>query len=557
MELLSSRAKLGVCLATVTLAPAAYLLTTKTNHHNNKTDTKGEQPSSTKSSSSSFWTTIQACRLDPVRGTWSDGLSVPASLLQSQPKLSRKTRTSDLQQTDYSDSVSSASSSSSSSNNNNNHTNLSHHNNPHQDHQHHHQQEDCYPNLTRHGKDSLLRKYLTPRVYDQLKNKRTKLGIQLEDMIRSGVALPWGPKPPRGIAGVYCGDAECYQQFNILLNPLIQHHHRAASRARLQRHRTNLDYKSLLQRKIDPKGEYILYTRMRLARSVQGFRFAPCIGRSERRHIEALLRECSADWNVNTHTTNTATTNGGGSDNSDDDDDDDDDDSKGGASSNNGNNNKNDKKQGRYMSVMEMSNSQHEDLVDRRILFPDPDEFAISAGFGRDWPDGRGVYYDTWHQDHPNLSIWCNAWDHFWIISDAKGGNVQDVFTRLSKATWALETSLKERGYAFVEHPRLGFLNASPVDIGTALRASVYVKLVRLGQRPDFHDIIRHLRLEAHQKDSSRYTGIFDIGNAEALGKSEVELINIMITGVGTLIELEKKLENGEDIGGDLPRALF
>ena len=134
------------------------------------------------------------------------------------------------------------------------------------------------------------------------------------------------------------------------------------------------------------------------------------------------------------------------------------------------------------MSVMEMTNAQHDDLVHRRILFPDPDEFAISAGLARDWPDGRGIFCDSWERS-PNIMIWCNAWDHFWIISDAKGGDVQDVFTRLSKATWALETSLKQRGYAFVEDRRLGFLNTSPRDIGTALRASVYVKLVRLGQR--------------------------------------------------------------------------
>ena len=54
------------------------------------------------------------------------------------------------------------------------------------------QQVCCYPNFSRHGKNSLLKQYLTPAVYAALADKRTRLGIQLEDIIRAGVALPWG-----------------------------------------------------------------------------------------------------------------------------------------------------------------------------------------------------------------------------------------------------------------------------------------------------------------------------------------------------------------------------
>lgn len=211
----------------------------------------------------------------------------------------------------------------------------------------------------------------------------------------------------------------------------------------------------------------------------------------------------------------------------------------------------NDWKAGSYLSIMEMSNQQHDDLVDRQILFPDPDDYFISAGLGRDWPDGRGLYCDTW-DDLPSIMIWCNHQDHIWVVSNAKGGDVQSVFTRLSTIYWALETSLMLRNHSFVEDRRLGFLNSSPANIGTGLRASVYVKLVRLGQHPHFETIVKMLRLEARpeysQGDESRYTGIYDIGNSTALGKSEVELINIMIRGVGTLIALEKRLERGEEI---------
>ena len=76
-----------------------------------------------------------------------------------------------------------------------------------------------------------------------------------------------------------------------------------------------------------------------------------------------------------------------------------------------------------------------------------------------------------------------------------------------------------------------------------------FVKLVRLGQQPGFEELVRRLRLiprSDYPQNDRRYTGIFDIANAEALGKTEVEVINVMIRGVALLIALEKRLENGE-----------
>lgn len=378
---------------------------------------------------------------------------------------------------------------------------------------------DSFPNFSRYGKNSLIKKYLTHQVYQKLKDKQTSSGVKLDDIIRASTCLPWGALPPRGVAGVYAGDAESYSTFAPLLDPIIEEHHHSRSRnrmvPRLQRHKTNLDPQHLAQKKLDIDGTYILYTRIRLARSLKGFRFSPCITRSERRAVEELLKECCKDWK---HAP-----------------------------------------AGKYVPIMAMSNAEHEDLVKRGLLPRDPDLFAATAGTHRDWPDGRGVYMDTWESGtQPSLLIWCNVEDHFWIISNSSGGNVQDVFSRLSRAVWALETSLQERGCEFEEDSRLGFLNTSPENIGTALRASVHVKLVRLGRQPGFMEFVRRLRLQAragYPRSDKRYSGIFDIGNLEALGKSEVELINVMIDGVSRLIELEKRLEQGEEVNLAMERV--
>jgi hypothetical protein len=83
---------------------------------------------------------------------------------------------------------------------------------------------DSFPNLSRHGSNSLLKKYLTPDVYEQLKDKQTSAGVKLEDLIQGGIALPWGARPPRGIAGVYAGDAGTCLLFLIYTYGIVVSH---------------------------------------------------------------------------------------------------------------------------------------------------------------------------------------------------------------------------------------------------------------------------------------------------------------------------------------------
>lgn len=402
--------------------------------------------------------------------------------------------------------------------------------------------DDSFPNFSRHGARSLLKRYLTPQVYQLLRDRRTASGVTLEDMIQCGVSLPFGANPPRGI-GLYTGDAECYTTFAPLLDPLIAHYHDTTSSSiasyersqRLKRQVTLLRPDYVLSQQPDPTGEYVLYTRMRVARSLSGFPFAPSISRADRRKIERIFRECVQDWQQKSRIPN------------------------------NGVDIPSTLQSGRYISVYEMSNEQHDDLIQRHILFHDPDEWAMIANLGRDWPDARGLYCSDWNEyldpysgkvaipsrATPQLMMWCNAEDHIRIISMNNGGDLRGVFKTLVEAVQALERSLQKRGYSFCYHPIYGFLNTSPTNIGTALRASVFVKLVRLGQQPGFANLIQRLKLEAHTRyaeNDKRYTGIFDISNAERFGKSETQLINIMIQGVYKLIELEKKLERGETV---------
>jgi creatine kinase len=491
--------------------------------------------------------------------------------------------------------------------------------------------DPSYPDLSRFGSRSYLRRYLTPEVYASLRDKQTKNGVTLEDIIKSGVCLPFGANPPRG-TGVYAGDEESYNVFAELLVPVIEDYHHyhfvetqtgaAASSSspssfnnnnflnskdnnksksnknnsnshttfvmpltpsttmtsssssssssavvvagrrptKIRRQFTNLNPNYVLQQKLDPTGDYILKTRMRVARSIKGFPFSPVISRAQRRELEQLFEAfVDEDWNGTNNINNNNV-----DDNDDDDDDDDDDDKILRNYNNNGG-----LRGGNYKRVLDMTNEQHEDLITRHILFHDPDEYNISAGIGRDWPDGRGVYTvsdnnnsgnvhsaNNSRNDNPDLVMWLNKEDHLRIVATSNGGDLSAVFGRLSRALTQVEQSLHKRGHAFCYHPRYGFVNTSPENLGTALRASVFIKLNRLGQQPGFDELLDRLHLEASSRFKDKqsggtYTGIFDIANSERLGQSEVQLINTMINGVGRLIELEKRLEQGETVNLD------
>lgn len=53
--------------------------------------------------------------------------------------------------------------------------------------------------------------------------------------------------------------------------------------------------------------------------------------------------------------------------------------------------------------------------------------------------------------------------------------------------------------------------------------------------------------------DTAAVGGVFDISNADRLGFSEVELVQMVVDGVNLLVDMEKRLEAGESIDDLMP----
>ena len=340
-----------------------------------------------------------------------------------------------------------------------------------------------YPKLPKEC-TSLLCKYLTPQVFDALKDKTTTNGFTLEQTINSGVK-----NIDSGI-GVYAGDEESYVTFSALFDPIIKEYH---GFGRADTHQSNLNPDDLHAPNPDPKGEYIVSTRIRVGRNVDAMPLGPAISKEQRDEVEARVVE--------------------------------------GLSTLKG------ELAGSYTPLLGMSKEVQESLIKEHFLFKEGDRFLDAVGLNRNWPEGRGIY----HNNDKTFLVWVNEEDQLRIISMQQGGDIKEVFSRLVTAIKSIESEVT---FAYNDH--LGYITSCPTNLGTAMRASVHIALPKLAKDMDVFKTITdkyHLQIRGiHGEHSQSEGGIYDISNRRRLGITEVEAVQDMYDGVVALIEAEKAL---------------
>ena len=68
----------------------------------------------------------------------------------------------------------------------------------------------------------------------------------------------------------------------------------------------------------------------------------------------------------------------------------------------------------------------------------------------------------------------------------ATQGNVKEVFERWARAINIIEGSIKKAGYGYSYNQHLGYITTCPSNCGTGLRASVMLKLPKVGKSTAF-----------------------------------------------------------------------
>lgn len=332
---------------------------------------------------------------------------------------------------------------------------------------------------------SLLKKYLSRDVFDRLKNKKTGMGATLLDVIQSGVEnLDSG-------VGIYAPDAESYSLFSDLFDPVIDDYHQGFKPTDRHPPSDFGDLSTLVD--VDPNNEFVISTRVRCGRSLQGYPFNPCLTEPQYKEMEDKVKAQlqSLDGEL----------------------------------------------KGTYYPLTGMDKATQQQLIDDHFLFKEGDRFLQAANACRFWPTGRGIF----HNDNKTFLVWVNEEDHLRIISMQKGGDLKAVFTRLVNAVRAIESKIP-----FSRHDRLGFLTFCPTNLGTTIRASVHIALPKLAA--DYSKLesvaakynlqVRGTRGEHTESEG----GVYDISNKRRMGLTEYQAVREMQDGIVEMIKLEKSM---------------
>ena len=330
---------------------------------------------------------------------------------------------------------------------------------------------------------SLLKKYLTKEVFDQLKDKKTPNGATLLDVIQSGVQ-----NLDSGI-GVYAPDAASYKIFAPLFDAIIEDYH--GFKPDQKQPATDFGDLSVFK-DLDPENKYIVSTRVRCGRSLADYSFNPCLTEQNYKDMEASVRDALSGLSGEL--------------------------------------------KGTYYPLTGMDKATQQQLIDDHFLFKEGDRFLQAANACRYWPLGRGIY----HNDAKTFLVWVNEEDHIRIISMQKGADLKQIFGRLVTAVREIEQKIP-----FSRDDRLGYLTFCPTNLGTTIRASVHIKLPKLAaDRAALEKVAAKYNLQVRGtagEHSESKGGVYDISNKRRMGLNEFEAVKELQDGILEMIRLEEE----------------
>lgn len=188
--------------------------------------------------------------------------------------------------------------------------------------------------------------------------------------------------------------------------------------------------------------------------------------------------------------------------------------------------------------------------IQRDLLFRD---YMVSSEVASKM-QGKGLFIKSGPEQGESSMVTINQEDHLRIQSVRRGLNISETYNEVIKIEKYLERKLK---FAFDRN--LGYLTASPVDLGTALKVSVIAHLPVLAISPKVADFVKKLNqvgclINGYFVGHSEIIGnLFKISNQVTLGKSEEDIVEEMQAICLNIIDDEevarRKLKESDPVG--------
>ncbi|KPP71214.1 hypothetical protein Z043_109894, partial [Scleropages formosus] len=330
---------------------------------------------------------------------------------------------------------------------------------------------------------------LTLDMYKRQFNRATESGVIFDDVIRPGLEDPGKPSRPEAV-GCVAGDAQSYVLFCDFFDRIIEAYH--GYKVTSSRQESDFNY-NILKGGDDFDPAYVAGCKVCVSRSLDDFSFPTHCSRGERRQLLALAKT-------------------------------------------------GEQFPGQLYSMEEVSQRKQ----DNGFLLKVPSEFQMRTGMARDWPDSRAVWVST----HDNLVVWINIEDHLQFVSKQDDSNIKKAFETVCTQLQRVEAVYRTLRHSFIWKEHLGWVVSSPAEVGTGLKASIRVKLPNMAQHRLLENILERLRVRMDTRESS---GVCTVTNAQTIGFTEVELMQLLMDGVKMLITMEKKLEASASIDHLIP----
>ncbi|CAF0798977.1 unnamed protein product [Adineta ricciae] len=307
-----------------------------------------------------------------------------------------------------------------------------------------------------------------------LLRKKTRFNSSIYDCLQAAL------ENPDTTCGLYATDGDCYELFRCLFWPVIMDCHRIDLRNLVFEHDFgHLDHLEDLPSEVN---EQILSIRLRLNRSIQNYPMIPKLTVEQLVEIEERFKDAFKHFDEDLR--------------------------------------------GKYCSLKDISDTEQIKLREKGILFQEPiDRYLESAGAYNHWPNGRGFYVN----ERENFIVWVNEEDHLSFISQSDNSKLSETYERLTRATDQINQLCE-----FQQHQRLGYLNLSPLNIGTALEITVRVRLTH----PERFDQL--IELSKRLDISSKLTHdrcVISFSNLIRLGRTEFHIIRSIWNGIEQVIK--------------------